>query len=409
MLGKSTPGNSTTFASLDDALHALADQLAVVPIEKHRSDCAGRVLAEDVFADRDSPAADVSAMDGYAIRLNDLQQTAELPVSGVSAAGAPPPELPLGSVVRIFTGAMVPSDAEAIVKREDTEELGETIRFLPPARSTRRGEHIRRAGENASAHSRILSAGVLIHAARQAAMVNFGCFAADVFQPVRVTIITTGNEVGRFADERPEPWQLRDSNRVSLTAMLQHLPWITVARVEHCPDEPQALAHLLQDCLPQSDAVLLTGGVSMGDHDYVPEVVQQLGARVVFHGLPLRPGKPVLGAATNDGRLLLGLPGNPVSATVGCRRIALPLLARQSGQRSWQPQLGRVELEAFGEKTLPLYWLRLVRWTGSGRVELVPSQGSGDLVSLGNSDGFIECAPGSSGRGPWPFFSWTSS
>lgn len=399
---------SIIFAHPDDALRALADRLAPTDTETslRSASACGRILAGEVVADRDSPAADVSAMDGYAIRIGDLQHAGPISVRGESVPGSPPPKMQSGTVVRIFTGAIVPKGAEAVVKREDTEELEGAIRFLEPAMSTVAGEHIRRAGENAKANCSVLSSGTVITAARQATMANFGCLEVDVHLPVRVSVITTGDEVGVFPEDKPKPWQLRNSNRASLTSLLQSTPWIRINHMEHCQDDRSSLTELLNSLLKDSDAILLTGGVSMGDYDYVPDVVREVGGEVVFHGLPIRPGKPILGAATGDGKLLLGLPGNPVSATIGCRRMAAPLLAKLSGQTNWLPACPMVRLDHAGDKTIPLHWFRLVRLTGHGTAEPVISQGSGDLVSLGHSDGFVEIPPGVSAEGPWPYHAW---
>ena len=187
----------------DDALRDLAQRLAVVGIEEMRADCVHRVLAQEVVADRDSPAADVSAMDGYAIRLSDLGHRGPIAVQGESAPGSPPPEIQEGAVVRIFTGAIVPAGCDAVVKREDTEETEGAIRFRDSARLIAIGEHIRRAGENAKSGGTVLTPGTQITAAHRATMANFGCLEVDVYSPVRVCIITTGDEVGTFGDERP--------------------------------------------------------------------------------------------------------------------------------------------------------------------------------------------------------------
>lgn len=400
--------NAIIYAHPDDALRALADRLSPADIKKSlgSSSATGRVLAEEVVADRDSPAADVSAMDGYAIRLSDLQHAGAISVRGESAPGAPPPKMQSGAVIRIFTGAIVPKGAEAVVKREDTEELEDKIRFRESAMSTLAGEHIRRAGENAKANSTVLTAGVEINPAHLATMANFGSFDVDVYSPVRVSIITTGDEVGLFDKQQPKPWQLRNSNQFSLGGLLDVVRWITVQHVEHCKDDRDSLTQLLTRQLKDSDAILVTGGVSMGDYDHVPDVVRDVGGEVVFHGLPLRPGKPILGAATGDGKLLMGLPGNPVSATIGCRRMAMPLLAKLSGQTDWLSPCPVVRLENAGDKTIPLHWLRLVRLTAHGVAVPVISQGSGDLVSLGQSTGFVELPPGASGEGPWPYHAW---
>jgi molybdopterin molybdotransferase len=311
-----------------------------------------------------------------------------------------------GAVVRIFTGAIVPAGCEAVVKREDTEERDGAIRFRESAILTVSGEHIRRAGENAKSGSTVLSHGTRITAAHRATMANFGCLAVDVYSPVRVCIITTGDEVGSFGDERPEPWQLRNSNRESLFSLLQPAAWITVRHIDHCKDDRKILTRLLRERLPEADAILMTGGVSMGNYDHVPDVIRDVGGEVVFHGLPMRPGKPILGAATDDGKLLMGLPGNPVSATIGCRRMAMPLLAKISGQGNWMTPCPVVRLKDGGDQRIPLHWMRLVRLTDHGVAEPVISQGSGDLVSLGQSTGFVELPPDVSGEGPWPYYSW---
>ncbi|MGI9473049.1 MAG: molybdopterin molybdotransferase MoeA, partial [Rubripirellula sp.] len=345
----------------NDALRALASKLQPVSIQHAETDLVGRVLAQAIVADRDSPAADVSAMDGYAIRLSDIGSDAPLPVVGECKPGSPPVDMPAQGTVRVFTGAIVPADCEAVVKREDTQETESEIRLLPATSGTTKGLHIRRAGENAKQAETVLSPGIEIHAAHQATMSNFGCSTADVFRPVRVTILTTGDEVGLFGDTTPQPWQLRNSNRDSLTALLKVIPWISIVAVEHCIDDRSVLTDTLRERLKSCDAILMTGGVSMGDYDYVPDVIRDIGGDVVFHGLPIRPGKPVLGAATEDGKLLMGLPGNPVSATIGCRRLALPLLANLAGVANWLPHPPFVKLKDAGDKSIPLHWMRLSR------------------------------------------------
>lgn len=396
------------FDNPDAALKTLADRLSIVEETESLGpmDACGRVLAEDVVADRDSPAADVSAMDGYAVRMADLQRSGSVAVSADSTPGNPPPPLTDDAVVRIFTGAIVPDGCEAVIKREDTEELDGAIRWSESAKNANPGENIRRAGENAPAGSTVLSRGTRLTAAQLATLANFGCYAANVFRPVSVAVITTGDEVGVFAKETPQPWQLRNSNRSSLCSLLHPLTWVQTKYVDHCRDQRESLTQLISDRIPECDAVLLTGGVSMGDYDYVPEVIEEIGGEIVFHGLPLRPGKPILGAATLSGKLILGLPGNPVSATVGCRRFAIPLLAKKSGDTGWNAPQAMVKLETPGDKTLPLYWLRLVRLSGHGTAQPVVSKGSGDLVSLGQSSGFVEVPPNRRDESAWPYYSW---
>lgn len=397
---------AVAFQCMDTAIEALASRLRAVDVEPCVGTCCGRVLAEDAIADRDCPAADVSAMDGYAVRLSDIQSSSTLPVAEESRPGAPPPKLTAGTAVRIFTGAVVPAGADAVIKREDTVENSDSIELTSNACRVSQGENIRFAGENARAGSAVLTRGSRLHAATRASLANFGFLSVDVFAPVRIAIITTGDELGMYNDKTPQVWQLRNSNMVSLASMFQARPWVIVQHVDQCPDDLQLLSELIESRLTDCDAILLTGGVSAGAYDHVPQAVTNAGCEIVFHGLPIRPGKPILGACSSDGRLVLGLPGNPVSAVVGCRRIALPLIAKMSGQANWLPKVPAVQLVDFGKKTLPLFWLRLVRLTDHGVAEIVESKGSGDLVSLGKSDGFIQCTPSANHDGPWPYYAW---
>ena len=394
-----------------DAIRALAAHLQSVGIETSHQP-TGRILAQEVHADRDSPAADVSAMDGYAIRLADLSKD-QVTISGESIPGSPPPQTVEGQAVRIFTGAVIPSGCEAVIKREETIEEPGSIRWRPEAKRAAAGMHIRRAGENVRAGQTVLPPGGLLNSPRCAALRNFSDSSVDVYRPVRVTILTTGDELyeptagaAPSVGPAPEKWQIRNSNRVALAALLSGRAWLETPRLLHAPDDRPELGRLLGEALESSDAVLITGGVSMGDYDFVPGVVEDLGARTIFHRLAIRPGKPILGAATDDGKLILGLPGNPVSATIGCRRFGFPLLAKISGQIDWLPPCPSVSIQNAGAKTLPLHWMRAVSLNANGLADMTESKGSGDLVALAQSSGFVELPPHAAGPGPWPYYAW---
>jgi len=400
----------TTFSGPDEAIAALAACLTTVEsgLEPLAS---GRVLAQPVLLDRDSPAADVSAMDGYAVRMRDLASDQAVPVVGEIQPGQSPPAMLAHGVLRIFTGALVPAEAEAVVKREDAQELPTEVRWTPAARTLAPGANIRRQGENGRAGAQALPAGTLLHAASIATAISFGAARVLLHRPVRCAVIVTGNEL-LGAEDSPQPWQLRDSNGPTVAAMITGQPWLQLEQQIRCGDDPQQLQTQLAAALQRSDAVILTGGVSKGDYDYVPAAIAEAGGEIRFHRLPIRPGQPILGAATASGKLILGLPGNPVSAACGMLRFGLPLLRKLGGHQYWQSRPLSVRLANPGDKTLPLHWMRLVRLQGtageSGAVEaeLIASQGSGDLVALGISDGFIEQPPGAVGAGPWPCYRW---
>lgn len=389
------------------AIKALAEKIVCVSQTEPAGQPVGRILAQTVVADRDSPAADVSAMDGYAIRLADLRPDSDLLVSGESKAGAAPPALVPGRAVRIFTGAIIPEACEAVIKREDTRESDNSIQLSEEAiRSTVAGMHIRRRGENAPAGTDVLAPGTAITAAVVAALANFGCVAPIVSRPVKVAVLTTGDEVVDPATKNLDAWQLRNSNCSAIVSMLGECPFAKVEMVEHVPDDPASLVRSLTAAIESSDAIVMTGGVSKGDYDYVPDTIAELGGQIVFHGLPIRPGKPILGATTDAGKLILGLPGNPVSTTINCHRFLLPLLSRIAGKLDWTDRPSTVTLRHPPMKSLPLHTMLLIRLAEDGLADLVPAKGSGDLVALAHSDGYVSVPPMTTTPGPWPLFRW---
>lgn len=399
----------TALAHLAPPAEALAALLArLEPVtgdeEVPLARATGRILGQDVRADRPSPPADVSAMDGFAVRHADLAM-GELPVSGEAVMGGEIASLVAASALRIFTGAPVPRGADMVVRREDVEEGEGTIRISPAATGLAAGDHVRRAGENVAPGDLVVRAGRPITPAVAGALAAFGVVRPRVRRRVRVAILVTGDELVAAADV-PGPTSLRDSNGPALAATLSVLPWIDVVSSTRAGDDAGTLREALARAREGADAVLLSGGVSMGDHDHVPDAVRALGGEVVFHKLAIRPGKPVLGAVDPDGRLLMGLPGNPVSVLVTARRLAVPALRRLGGERS---DPARVELAADIGDAHALTRFPLVEPAGPGRVALVPGRGSGDLVAAARSIGFVEVPAGVTGAGPFDFYPWGGS
>jgi len=386
-----------------DALGRLLSRLAPVePEEAGLDEAMGRALAEPLVADRDSPPCDVSAMDGYAARLADFAR-GRLPVTGEIAIGAPPPRLPPGQALRIVTGAAVPPEAEAVVKREDTVENPDSIELRGDPSAIGAGQHIRRKGENLRTGEVVVQSGTAVSPAVAGALATFGVDRVRVRRRVRVALLVTGDEVAD-AGASAVAWRIRDANGPALRGFVSGRPWLELTGLIHVPDSRAATIERLSDALRDNDAVLLTGGVSMGDHDYVPEALEQARCETVFHRLPIRPGKPVLGSVGARGQLVLGLPGNPVSVLVGARWFALPLLRKRAGIAPAVPPPGLVRLREHDGRTLPLFWYRLVRMAGPGEAELCPSQGSGDMVSAARADGFVMIPPEQAGEGPWPYY-----
>lgn len=414
-----TPMASTkpafAFASPDHALEALTNRIKPVGSERlPLARAAGRVLAEDILADRPSPACDVSAMDGYAIRAEHLTPGTR-PIVGEIPIGQEPPIMPGtmpdsgpdSGVMHIVTGAPVPAGVHAVIRREDCTELDgaieitqHTIDAAPP------GANIRRKGENLAQGAPVANKGARITPATSGALATVGAAEPLVYQRVRVALLITGDEV-LDPHESPAPWQLRDSNGLSLACLLAVHPWLELVTHARAPDDRAALRAAMASALDAADALLCTGGVSMGNRDFVPEVTSELGAETVFHKLPQRPGKPALAAVTSIGQPVLGLPGNPVSVLVTARRLALPALATRAGIARW-PSAPALTLTNPDDRSIKLWWQRPVRLVAPGKAELIPTKGSGDIPSVAASDGFVEIPPGNASPGPFAFYPWDS-
>lgn len=371
----------------------------------HR-DAVGRVLASDLLAFRDSPAIDVSAMDGYAFHLSEcLNPNGPIEVVGTACAGAPPIVCPIGKAVRIFTGAPVPSSADCVVPREQCLESPHSVTVQTPRTQLQPGQNIRRRAENAKRGDVVLPKGTLVSDARVASAVTFSSsHQFMVHRKLRVAILNTGDELVSIGNPL-ELWQIRDSNGPLLDAFLSKHAWIQSTRSQ-VRDDPSDLRAALRSALINADAVLLTGGVSMGDTDHVPKTILDCGGEIAFHRLPIRPGKPVLGAIGPQRQLIMGLPGNPMSVAVTYRRFCLPLLRKLAGFQVTETPAIRIPVQCSDAKTLPLLWFRLVSLDPSGVATVNANQGSGDVAAMGQSDGFVEIPPGTPAQGMFPFYSW---
>lgn len=392
------------------ALASLLDQLE--PVGTERVDllaCPGRVLAEALLTDRDSPPLDVSSMDGYALRLAELALD-EIPVAGGVPIGVPPPSLPTGQALRIVTGACLPDGAEAVVPVEDTAPTSHGFHLKRSATGIVSGQYVRRRGENLGAAAPVLQPGVVLTPPRVGALAAFGVARPLVHRRVRVGVLISGDELVDVT-EAAEPWQIRDSNGPSLVALLGALPWVDRCAQRRVRDSVDALRDAVTELLERCDVLLLTGGVSKGDQDYVPGVLASAGVRQVFHRVRQRPGKPMLGGVGPTGQAVLGLPGNPLSVLVTARRFAIPALRRVGGCTAALEPYTLVTLRSPHREPLDLWWHRLVAFTDDGDavVELLDARGSGDLVAAARSDGFIALPPGASGAGPWPYYPWQVS
>lgn len=309
--------------------------------EVFRREALWRVLAEALSAEVDQPMADVSAMDGYAL-AGDVLAGAALPVVGVSAAGRPA-ETPLqpGQAIKIMTGAILPAGADRVVIVENTDGGSREVRL---AAAPVAGENVRSRGEIVRRGEVLLPAGTLLTPGALSLAAGHGHGKLVVHRPPRVAMLTTGDEIVA-PEEEPGPGQLRDSNTVFLAAAgiglgleFEHLG---IAR-----DDRQDLERRIAQGLA-AEMLLLCGGVSKGDFDFVEDVLEDLGCRKLFDAVAIQPGKPLVAARHESGTWVLGLPGNPASVMTCFWLFGRPLLRRLMGQHDafWHGAL-EAELKA---------------------------------------------------------------
>jgi molybdenum cofactor synthesis domain-containing protein len=301
--------------SVAEAIRIVQQQTEPLPAETLALEAAlSRVLAEDVVADSDLPPFDRAQMDGYALLAADtLSVPASLRIVGESAAGRGwHKKLKPGEAVRIMTGAPVPDGADSVQKIEVTSESTDASTVLI-TEQTRPGQFIVKRASEIRAGETMLRAGETISAAALAALASFGYARVKVGAQPRVAVLATGTELVPVNDQ-PGPDQIRDSNSFSLGAYAE-LAGATVERLPLAGDDPELLQREIKLAAERSDALILSGGVSMGVYDFTKTALRALGAEIFFERVALRPGKPTVFARLGR-TLVFGLPGNPVSVSV---------------------------------------------------------------------------------------------
>jgi len=294
------------------------------PVQMNLQDAAGYRLAVDVVASLDIPAYPQSSMDGYAFSFSDWQLHSELLVEGEMAAGSHQQlALKPKTAVRIFTGAPVPDGADTVVMQEKTSVTNNQLQIHDE--QLKQGANVRLQGSEIKTGALALSAGTLLTPAAIGFLAGMGITAVMVFPPPAVTIIITGNEL-QTPGQPLAYGQVYDSNSFALKAVLQQ-SGVKQVQVMKVPDVLDTLSSQLEQALQQSDLVLLTGGVSVGDYDFVTEAAKRCGISARFHKLKQRPGKPLF-FGTKDTKLVFGLPGNPSSVLTCFYMYVLPVIAQ---------------------------------------------------------------------------------
>jgi molybdopterin molybdotransferase len=380
---------------VEDAAALVLERTPVLPVERLPiAECIGRVVAEDVIASESLPAFPASAVDGYAVRAADAGKA--LKVLGESAAGRPfAGTVEPGTAARILTGGALPDGADCVVMFEDVRLDGEVV--IVPA-GVREGSNFHRIGADVRSGERVLPAGEQLDAAEIGLAAALGFARLSVRRRPRIALMSTGDELVEVG-EKPGPGQIVDSNRWALLAALREAG-AEVTLLGIAPDQPEALRRLVVEALASADALVTSGGVSVGNHDLVKPLLESLGT-VHVGRVKLKPGKPFTFAtisASDGGRekVAFGLPGFPVSSLVTFEVFVRPALRKMQGfariQRPTLPVRLAYDARATADRTE--YQRVTLRRTGPELVaETTGSQSSSRLMSLAGANALVRVPP----------------
>jgi molybdopterin molybdotransferase len=354
--------------------------------------CVGRVLAEDIHAERDQPPFDRVTMDGIAVAYREYAAgVREFEVVGTQAAGAEPLAVAAAQCVEVMTGAVLPRGADTVVPVERVRRNGTSAAIAADAVVAAEQFVHRRASDRAHG-SLCLSAGTRLGAPEIAVLAGAGRATALVAELPRVAVISTGDELVE-AGKPIAPHQIRSTNdRAVEASLVQHrLGLVTRARLR---DDANALASAIDRLDAELDVLVLSGGISMGKFDFVPSVLTELGAKLVLKGVRQRPGRPMWFGVSARGKPIFALPGNPVSTLVCATRYVLPALRHASGLAPAPPEIVEITAPIEASPTLTLFIPATL--SSSERATLLatphPTNTSGDFVTLAGTDGFVELA-----------------
>jgi len=379
---------------LHEAQNIVLNATALLGVEKvSLLDALGRTLAEDIVAERDNPPWNNSAMDGFAVRWEDIRQeyAIQKPVTlhvieDVPAGKMPSKTVKAGEAIRIMTGAPVPHGADTVLKVEDTEQTTDTVRVLKPEPQ---GANIRPQGEDVKKGECIIANGTRIRPGEAGMLAVLAKSFLFVYQRPRVAILSTGDELADL-DERFSEEKIINSNSYGIASAVQEAGGIPLL-LGIARDTKAALKEKISQGLT-ADILVLSGGVSMGDYDFTKEVFREIGAEMNFWKLAIRPGQP-LAFGKIQGRLAFGLPGNPVSSMVTFEQLVRPAILKMSGRRSYgRPVVEAVFQEQFSKRADRRHFLRgiLTREDGVFKVRTTGDQGSGILTSMVKANCLID-------------------
>jgi molybdopterin molybdotransferase len=346
-----------------------------------------RILAEDYISDSDVPPFNKSAMDGFACRKSELNNILKV-VANIPAGVVPPGPLERNECMSIMTGGMVPEGADHILKKEDAEEIEagrvKCRNLLPESNICLKGEDLRKG-------DLVLKSGCLIGPQHIAVLASGGRVHPLVYRQPTLAVISTGNELVK-PENQPELSQIRDSNGYQLTAQAMLLglkpDYLGIAR-----DDKEVLTAMFSSALNKYQVIIISGGVSVGDLDYVPEVLQKLGVKILFHRMKVKPGKHLL-FGIRENQYIFGFPGNPVSSFVQFEVLVKPFLMKWMGYGSDSLVLSMALAERYSRGPSDVLLFLPVFFTSQGTVSIVEYHGSAHIHAYTQAHGMMEIPAG---------------
>ena len=361
-----------------------------LPCKTERTDLFGalnRTLAEDIFSDIAMPPFDKSAMDGFACRKSDLKNHLQI-IEEIGAGAIPQKKIGENQCSRIMTGAMVPAGADIVIMKEDIEEINsDNIRLTRENSRT----NICYKGEDVKDGDLVLKKGDLISPAQIAILASVGCSNPLVLNMPTVAIISTGNELVE-PDQKPRISKIRNSNSYQLMAQVQQMG-ITPVYLGIIRDDEQDLLDMLTSAIGKYDITIISGGVSVGDFDFVPKILKTLNVNIRVHGMNVRPGKHLL-FGERENHFIFGMPGNPVSSFVQFEVLVRPFINTLMGKSKTESFLYLPIEEEYIRKKGDLLIFVPVKFTNLGTVLPLEYHGSAHIHAYSFAQGIMEIRQG---------------
>lgn len=379
--------------SVAAAQAAIDKHIQPMPIaSRSLHELTGLVLAESIYMERDQPPFDRVAMDGIALSSQWNRELSQgLLVAGTQAAGAAPLSLPsTAHCIEVMTGAHLPHECDCVIPVEKIR-IEDNRAFINADVSIAPWMNIHRRGSDARKGDEILKPGCLLRSVDIAVIASAGYAQVKAHTAPRVAVISTGDELIEPGNEIQD-WQIRRSNSYALLSALKKFG--LAATDVHLADKPDELRARLSSLIDAHDVLILSGGVSAGKFDFIPQVLNDIGVRTVFHKVLQRPGRPMWFGIRDDNKTVFALPGNPVSVLVCMYRYVMRGLSRAMGLTTSSPASAKLVGNFVAHPTLTTFVpVVLEKRTATIKARRNPLNGSGDLVSLLATDGFIELPP----------------